>query len=184
VLIPPDPDGNVAFSHEVAAELGAVAMKEPAGLESSVRDAERLCREVRELLAKVRPTLERVRDISAPESTSSTMSGILKALAVKEDSKDPLLAAVRRQVTIGSESVFSMLMIHGVEFDANKVTSTYPKDKDGRDVAPKAFVERAHTLSTRMTSFLADRNAKRAAAKARRRSASGAPSSKATGSSM
>jgi hypothetical protein len=76
-----------------------------------------------------------------------------------------------------------MLMMHGVEFDADKITSTYPKDKDGRDVAPKAFVEHACTLSAWMTSFLADRNARRAAAKARKCSASGAPSSKAAGSS-
>jgi hypothetical protein len=158
-------------------------MKEPAGLESSVGSAERLCQEVNNLLAKVRSTLDRVRNISAPESTSSTMAGILEALAVKEDGVDPLVAAVRRQVTISSESAFSMLMMHGVKFDAVKVTSTYPKDKDGRDVAPKAFVERACTLSARITSFLADRNTKRAAAKARKRSASGAPSSKAAGSS-
>jgi hypothetical protein len=171
------------FSHEVAAELGAAAMKEPAGLESSVGNAERLCREVRNLLAKVRSTLDRARDISAPESTSSTMAGILEALAVKEDGEDPLVAAVCRQVTIGSESVFSMLMMHGVEFDTDKVTSTYSKDKDGRDVAPKAFVERACTLSAWMMSFLADRNARRAASKARKHSALGAPSSKAAGSS-
>jgi hypothetical protein len=83
------------FSHEVAAELGVAAMKEPAGLESSVGNAERLCREVRDLLAKVQSTLDRVCDISAPESTSSTMASILKALAVKEDGEDPLVAAVR-----------------------------------------------------------------------------------------
>jgi hypothetical protein len=171
------------FSHEVAAELGTAAMKKPAGLESSVGNAECLCREVRDLLAKVRSTLDRVRDVSAPESTSNTMAGILETLAVKEDDEDPLVAAVRRQVTTGSESAFSMLMMYGVEFDADKVTGTYPKDKDGRDVAPKAFIEHARTLSARMTSFLADRNAKRAAAKARKRGASGAPSSKATGSS-
>jgi hypothetical protein len=158
-------------------------MKEPAGLKSSVGSAERLCQEVNDLLAKVRSTLDRVCDISAPESTNNTMVGILEALAVKEVGEDPLVATVRRLVTIGSESVFSMLMMHGVKFDADKITSTYPKDKDGRDVAPKAFVERAHTLSAQMTSFLADRNAKRAAAKARKRSASGAPSSKAAGSS-
>jgi hypothetical protein len=92
--------------------------------------------------------LERVRDLSIPESTSSTISGILEALAVKEDGEDPLVVAVHRQVTTGSESVFSMLMMHGVEFDADKVTGTYPKDKDGRDVAPKAFLERAQDLST------------------------------------
>jgi hypothetical protein len=38
-------------------------------------------------------------------------------------------------------------MMHGVEFDADKVTRTYPKDKDGCDVAPKAFIECARTLS-------------------------------------
>jgi hypothetical protein len=75
-----------------------------------------------------------------------------------------------------------MLMMHGVDFD-DKVTSTYPKDKDGRDISPKAYLERARDLSARMTSFLADRNAKRAAAKARKHSASGASSSRAAGSS-
>jgi hypothetical protein len=76
-----------------------------------------------------------------------------------------------------------MLMMHGVEFDADKVTGTYLKDKDGHDIAPKAYLERAHNLSVRMTSFLVERNEKRAAAKARKRSALGAPSSKAAGSS-
>jgi hypothetical protein len=111
------------------------------------------------------------------------MAGVLEALAVKGDGEDPLVAAVRRQVTTGSKSVFSMLMMHGVDFDFDKVMSTYPKDKDGRDVSPKAYLEHARDLSARMTSFLADRNAKRAAAKAQKRSASGAPSSRAAGSS-
>jgi hypothetical protein len=70
-------------------------MREPARIESSVSNAERLCQEVRDLLVKMQSTLERVRDLSVPESTSSTMSGILEALAVKEDSEDPLVAAVR-----------------------------------------------------------------------------------------
>jgi hypothetical protein len=110
--------------------LDAGAMKELAGLESSVASAERLCQEVRDLLAKVRSTLDRVRDVSISDSTSNTMAGILEALAVKMDGEDPLVAAVRRQVTIGSESVFSMLMMHRIEFDADKVTGTYPKDKE------------------------------------------------------
>jgi hypothetical protein len=138
---------------------------------------------VRNLLANVRLTLDRIRDVSGPESTSNTMAGILEALVVKEDGEDPLVVVVCRQVTIGSESVFSMLMMHGVEFNTDKVTGTYLKDKDGRDIAPKAYLERARNLSARMTSFVADRNAKRAAAKAQKRSASGAPSSKAAGSS-
>jgi hypothetical protein len=158
-------------------------MKEPAGLKSSVGSTERLCQEVGDLLAKVRSTLDRVRNISTPESTSNTMAGILKALAVKEDGEDPLVAVVRRQVTIGSESVFSMLMMHGVEFDADKVTGMYPKGKDGRDIAPKAYLEHARYLSARMMSFLAERNEKRAATKARKLCASGAPSSKTAGSS-
>jgi hypothetical protein len=111
------------------------------------------------------------------------MAGVLEALAVKENGEDPLVAAVRRQVTIGSEFVFSMLMMHGVEFDSDKVTSTYPKDKDGCNVSPKAYLEHARELSARMTSFLADRNVRRAAAKARKRSALGAPSSRVAGSS-
>jgi hypothetical protein len=76
-----------------------------------------------------------------------------------------------------------MLMMHGVEFDADKITGTYPKDKDGRDIAPKGYLERARHLSARIMSFLAERNERRAAANARKRSASGAPSSKGAGSS-
>jgi hypothetical protein len=127
--------------------------------------------------------LDRVHDVSIPDSTINTMVGILEALAVKADGEDPLVAAVRRQLTIGSESVFSMLMMHGVEFDADKVTSTYPKDKDGHDKSPMGYLELARDLSARMTSFLAERNERRAAARARKRGASGAPSSKAAGSS-
>jgi hypothetical protein len=158
-------------------------MKEPAELESSVGIAERLCQEVRNLLAKVRSMLDRVHDVSIPDSTSNTMAGILEALAVKTDGEDLLVAAVRRQVTIGSESIFSMLMMHGVEFDTDKVTSTYPKDKDGRDKSPKGYLERARDLSAQMMSFLAERNERRAAARARKRGTSGAPSSKAADSS-
>jgi hypothetical protein len=158
-------------------------MKEPAGLESSVGITEQLSQEVCDFLAKVRPTLDRVRDVSILDSTSNTMASILEALVVKADGDDPLVAAVRRQVTIGSKSVFSMLMMHGVEFDADKVTSTYPKDKDGRDKYLKGYLELAHDLSAMMTSFLAERNERRAAAWARKRGASGAPSSRAAGSS-
>jgi hypothetical protein len=71
-------------------------MKEPAGLESSVGTAERLSREVRNFLAKVRSMLIRVRDTSIPDSVNDTMAGILEALAAKPDDEDPLVAAVRR----------------------------------------------------------------------------------------
>jgi hypothetical protein len=69
---------------------------EPARLDASVETMEHVCQEVRSLLAKVHSTLERVCDVSAPESTSSTMAGILEALALKEGGEDPLVAAVRR----------------------------------------------------------------------------------------
>jgi hypothetical protein len=71
-------------------------MKEPAGLESSVGTAERLCQEVGDLLAKVRSTLAHVWDMSIPDSISDTMAGILEALAVKPDGEDTLVATVRR----------------------------------------------------------------------------------------
>jgi hypothetical protein len=71
-------------------------MMEPIGLESSVENVEHVCQEVRKLLTKVHSMLDRVRDISTPESASTTMSGILKALAVREDGEDPLIAAVHR----------------------------------------------------------------------------------------
>jgi hypothetical protein len=75
-----------------------------------------------------------------------------------------------------------MLMMHGVDCDFDKVTSTYLKRKDRCDVYPKAYLERARVLSDRMTSFLVDRNGRRAAEKTHKRSATGAPSSRATGS--
>jgi hypothetical protein len=71
-------------------------MMEPAGLESSVGDVEHVCQEVRKLLTKVHSTLDRVRDISAPELMSTTMTGVLKALAVRKDGEDPLIATVHR----------------------------------------------------------------------------------------
>jgi hypothetical protein len=72
-----------------------------------------------------------------------------------------------------------MMMMHDVEFDVDNITSTYPKDKDGRDKSAKSYVARARDLAARMMSFLAERNEKRAATKAQKRGASGAPSSKA-----
>jgi hypothetical protein len=65
-------------------------------LDASVKTAEHVYQEVRSLLVKVHSTLDRVRDVSAPESTSTTMAGVLEALALREDSEDPLIAAVRR----------------------------------------------------------------------------------------
>jgi hypothetical protein len=83
------------FLCEATAELDAEAMKEPTGLELSVGSTEHLCQEVSDLLAKVRLTLDCIRDVSIPESTSNTMAGILEALAVKADDEDPLVTAVR-----------------------------------------------------------------------------------------
>jgi hypothetical protein len=76
-----------------------------------------------------------------------------------------------------------MMMMRGVECDFDKVTGTYPKGKDGRDISPKEFLERARALSERMVNFLAERNAKKKAAREQRRSAKGASSGRAAGSS-
>jgi hypothetical protein len=123
---------------EVSAELGAgETTMEPAGLESSVETAEHVCQEVRNLLAKVHSTFDRFRDISALESTSTTMAGVLEALALREDGEDPLIAVVCRQVTIGSESIFSMMMMHGVECDFFKVTGTYQRARTATTYLPK-----------------------------------------------
>jgi hypothetical protein len=70
-------------------------MKEPTGLESSVSLAEHLSREVGNLLARVRSTLVCVWVTSVPDSVSDTIAGIIKALAVKADGENPLVAAVR-----------------------------------------------------------------------------------------
>jgi hypothetical protein len=111
------------------------------------------------------------------------MTSILEALALREDDEDPLIATVRREVTTGSESVFSMLMMHGVDYDFDKVTSTYPKGKDGCDVSPKEYLEHARALSACMANFLAERNARKKAAREQRRGAKGDSSGRAGGSS-
>jgi hypothetical protein len=67
---------------------------EPAGLETSIETMEHVCQEVRNLLAKVHSTLDRVHDVSAPESTSTTMANVLEALSLREDGEDPLIVAV------------------------------------------------------------------------------------------
>jgi hypothetical protein len=156
---------------------------EPAGLESSVGDVENVCQEVQKLMTKVHSTLDRVRDISTLESTSNTMNGVLKALAVNKDGKDPLIAVVHRQVITGSESVFSMLMMHGVNCDFDKITSTYPKGKHDHDLSPKEYLERARVLSAHMANFLAEWNARKKAAHEQRRSVKGESSGRAAGSS-
>jgi hypothetical protein len=57
------------------------------------------------------------------------------------------------------------MMMHGVDCDFDKVTGTYPKGKDGRDISPKEYLERTRPLSERMANFLADRNARKKAAR-------------------
>jgi hypothetical protein len=156
---------------------------EHTGLDASIEAAKRVCQEVGSLLARVQSMLERIQDVSAPESTRTTMAGILEALALKEDGEDPLVAAVHRQVTTGSESVFSMIMMHKVECKFEKITGTYPKGKDGRDKSPKDYLKRARDLSNRHAHFLVERNARRKAAREQRCSAKGASSGRSAGSS-
>jgi hypothetical protein len=85
---------------------------------------------------------------------------------------------VCKQVTTGSESVFTMLMMHGVECDFENITSMYPKGKDGRDKSSKEFLKDAQKMANRLALFLADRKAARDI----KRTGRGALSSKATGS--
>jgi hypothetical protein len=156
---------------------------EHADLDASVEATERVCQEVRSLLAKVHSTLERVWDVSVPESTSTTMVSITEALAPKEDGEDPLVVAVHRHVTTGSEFVFSTMMMHEVECDFEKITGTYSKGKDGCDKSPKDYLERARDLSNRLEHFLAERNARRKAAREQRRSGKGVSFGRAAGNS-
>jgi hypothetical protein len=55
-----------------------------------------------------------------------------------------------------------------------KIMSTYPKGKDGHDKSTKDFIEEAHQMATRLKLFLADRNAKRKAARELKHAAKGA----------
>jgi hypothetical protein len=78
-----------------------------------------------------------------PDSTSATIAGIIEALAPKEDGDDPMNVSVHRQVTTGSKSIFTMLMMHGIECYFDKITSTYLEGQDGRDKSTKDFIEDA-----------------------------------------
>jgi hypothetical protein len=59
-----------------------------------------------------------------PDSASVTIVGMVDALALKEDEEDPTNITMRRKVMIGSESVFTILMVHGVECDFKKIMTT------------------------------------------------------------
>jgi hypothetical protein len=168
----------------VAAELDAKssAVLDGANLEVSIEATERVCLDVRSLLMKVQSMLECVRDMVVPDSMSTTIAGIVEPLAPKVDDKDPMNVAVYKQVTIGSESVFTMLMINGIECDFEKITSTYPKGKYGCEKSSKDFIKGAWKLATRLTLFLADRNVNRKAARDLKRTGKGASSNKVTGS--
>jgi hypothetical protein len=76
-----------------------------------------------------------------------------------------------------------MMMMHGVECDFDKVTGTYPKGKDGCNNSPKDYLEQARALSKHLAHFLAERNARKKAAREQRHSANGASSGRAAGSS-
>jgi hypothetical protein len=76
-----------------------------------------------------------------------------------------------------------MMMMHEVECDFDKVTGTCLKGKDGRNKSPKDFLEQTRALSERLAHFLAERNARKKAAREQRRSAKGALSGRAAGSS-
>jgi hypothetical protein len=99
------------------------------------------------------------------DSTSATIAGIVNALAPKEDDEDPMNTSMCKQVTTGSESVLTILMMHGVKYDLEKIVTTYPKCKDGCDKSLKEFIEDAQKLANRLSLFLAERNAKKKVAR-------------------
>jgi hypothetical protein len=134
-------------------------------------------------MVKAHLMLERMRDVSIPDSTRIMMVGIIEALMPKEDGEDPLVAMVRHQVATGSESIFSMLMMHEVECHFKKITGSYPKGKDGCDKSPKDYLERDRDLANRLALFLVERNARRKAAREQKRTRKGASSGRVTGSS-
>jgi hypothetical protein len=58
-----------------------------------------------------------------------------------------------------------MLMMHGAECDLQKIVTTYLMGKDGRDMSLKEFIEGARKLADCLALFLAERNAKKRAAR-------------------
>jgi hypothetical protein len=58
-----------------------------------------------------------------------------------------------------------MMMMHGFECDFERITGTYPKGKDGPNKSPKDYLDRARALSNRLAQFLAERNARKKAAR-------------------
>jgi hypothetical protein len=80
----------------VAAELDARgdAVVEDTDRDSSIEVAVHVCQEVRSLLAKIHSTLERVRDMVVPESTSVTTTSIVEALVLKDDGEDLMVVVV------------------------------------------------------------------------------------------
>jgi hypothetical protein len=122
---------------------------------------------------KVQSTLGCARDMFVPDSTGATIAGIVEALAPKADDKDPMNVAMRKQVTTGSESIFTMLMMHGIECDFEKITSTYPKGKYDCEKSLKDFIKGARKLATRLALFLADRKVNRKAARDLKRTGKG-----------
>jgi hypothetical protein len=77
------------------------------------------------------------------------MVDILEALVVKENGEDPLVAAVRQQVTISSESIFSMLMMHGVEFDAERSRAHTRRTRTGVTSLPRPTLSALETCLPR-----------------------------------
>jgi hypothetical protein len=150
-------------------------------LEASIEVTEHVCLGVWELLAKVQSMLGRVSDMVVPGSTSATIAGIVDALTLKKDGEDPMNIVVCKKVMTSSKSIFTMLLMHGVECDLEKIKTTYPKGKDGHDKSSKEFIEDAQKLANCLALFLVDRNTKRKIDHDAKRTRRGASSNKATG---
>jgi hypothetical protein len=115
-----------------------------------------------------------------PDSTSATITGIVDAFTPKGDVEDQMNAAMRKQVITGSESIFTMLMMHGVDCDLQKIMTMYQKCNDGCHMSLRDFIEDAQKLANQLALFLAERNVKKRAAHEAKQTGRGPPSSKAT----
>jgi len=140
------------------------------------------CVRVNGLLEKVQSTLGRVRVEVAPEASADTIPQMVDALAPKGNGEDPVDAAVQKQVMTGAKSVFTMLLLHGVKCDFEKITTTHPKGDDGRFLSASGFLEDAQQHALRLLDSIAKHKAERRAAREQRHAKKHSSSSKAPSS--
>jgi len=114
-----------------------------------------------------------------PEASADTVPQMVDALAPRSDGEDPLGAAVQKQVMTGAKSVFTMLLLHGVECDFEKITTTHPKGDDGHFLSASGFLEDAQQHALCLLDLIAKHKADRRAAREQKHAKKQTSSSKA-----